>query len=318
MIASTASEALGRRDEARTSQSGVDAMMKSTMRQTTVTICALFAGCSLLGFPDTSRVAGFAAPRSQLVKAGAATIEVTIEGRGPAVVFVPSYGRGAEDFADLAKRVVSAGFRAVLPQPRGIGQSTGPLQGLTLHDWAADVASVIEATGGEPATVIGHAFGNRVARMVAADHPRMVKQLILIAAGGAVPPPPEIMEALDRVFDERLSRPEHLAAVKTVFFGRGHDSAVWEHGWHPAAYRAQLAASDATPSAAWWGAGSAPILVLQASEDAIAVPANAERLHSDYPSRVTVTPIPRSGHAMLPEQPDLIASAVIGYLKRHH
>jgi pimeloyl-ACP methyl ester carboxylesterase len=126
------------------------------------------------------------------------------------------------------------------------------------------------------------------------------------------------MEALDRVFDERLSRPEHLAAVKTVFFGRDHDSAVWERGWHPAVYRAQRAAADATPFASWWGTGSAPILVLQASEDAIAVPANVERLHSDYPSRVTVTPIPGSGHAMLPEQPDLIASAVIGYLKHQN
>jgi pimeloyl-ACP methyl ester carboxylesterase len=60
------------------------------------------------------------------------------------------------------------------------------------------------------------------------------------------------------------------------------------------------------------------MLILQATEDAIALPANSERLRTEYPSRVTLTQIPRSGHAMLPEQPDLIASAVIGYLKRQN
>jgi pimeloyl-ACP methyl ester carboxylesterase len=292
--------------------------MESNMKRNTMATCAFFTGFSVLWFAHASAVADFAAPSAQLIKAGTATIEVAVEGSGPTVVFVPSYGRGADDFADLAKRVAGAGFRAVLPQPRGIGQSAGPLQGLTLHDWAADVAAVVEATGDEPATIIGHAFGNRVARMVAADHPRIVKQLILLAAGGAVPAPPEIMDALARVFDERLSRTEHLAAVKAVFFERDHDPSVWEHGWHPDVYRAQRSAADATALASWWGAGSAPMLVLQAAEDAIAVPANSERLHTEYPSRVTLIKIPRSGHAMLPEQPDLIASLVIGYLKRQN
>jgi len=253
-----------------------------------------------------------------MVQAGPATIEVTVEGNGHPVVFVPSYGRGAEDFTDLATRVVGVGFRVVLPQPRGIGGSIGPLRGLTLHDWAADVAAIVRTVGGGPATIIGHAFGNRVARMVAADHPRLVKQVVLLAAGGAVPPSPEIANTLTRVFDQSLPRADHLAAVERVFFARGHDPTVWEHGWHPAVFEAQKAAADATPLESWWGAGSAPILVLQATEDAFAVPANSKRLREQYPERVTLIQIPRSGHAMLPEQPDVIADAIIGYLMRQH
>ena len=37
-----------------------------------------------------------------------------------------------------------AGYRVLRPQPRGIGQSRGPLTGIDLHDYAADVAAVIE------------------------------------------------------------------------------------------------------------------------------------------------------------------------------
>src|SRR5262245_60480641 len=89
----------------------------------------------------------------RLVKAGAATIQVFVEGQGPTVVLLPSLGRGIEDFDGLSHRLVDAGFRVVLPQPRGIGKSTGPLDRLTLHDFAADVAAVIREVGRAPVAV---------------------------------------------------------------------------------------------------------------------------------------------------------------------
>ena len=46
--------------------------------------------------------------------------------------------------SDLADAVGGAGFRAVRVNPRGAGASTGPMDGLTLHDFAGDVAGLIQ------------------------------------------------------------------------------------------------------------------------------------------------------------------------------
>ena len=54
-----------------------------------------------------------------------------------------------------------------------------------LSDLAADVAGVIESLGLEtPLDVLGHAFGNRVVRMLATNRPDLVRSVTLVAAGG--------------------------------------------------------------------------------------------------------------------------------------
>ena len=108
---------------------------------------------------------------SALIEAGSATIHTLIEGQGRPVVLLPALGRGVADFGDLSGRLVAAGFQVVRPQPRGIGASTGPTTGLTLHDLGNDIAAVIRALDNGPATLVGHALGSRIARVVATDHP---------------------------------------------------------------------------------------------------------------------------------------------------
>jgi pimeloyl-ACP methyl ester carboxylesterase len=110
-----------------------------------------------------------------------------VEGTGPALLMIPSLGRGSADFDDLSRRLVAAGFTSVRPDPRGIGGSTGPMDGLTLHDLAAEAALVIEALGGQPVVVVAHAFGQRVGRTFAGDRPELASAIAVIAAGGKVP-----------------------------------------------------------------------------------------------------------------------------------
>jgi len=59
---------------------------------------------------------------------------------------------------------------------------------LTLHDFAADIAAVIEHEGRGPAIVVGHADGHFVTRMLATDRPDLVRGAVLAAASaGQVP-----------------------------------------------------------------------------------------------------------------------------------
>ena len=257
------------------------------------------------------------AERQETVRAGATIIRVTVRGQGEPIVFIPALGRGVDDFDDLSKRLMQAGYQAILPDPRGIGGSRGPLIEMSLHDMATDVAAVIQSLGGgRPATVVGHALGNRVARMLATDYPNLVKQVILLAPGGLVPPDPEITQAGARVLDLTVTRADRLAALQRAFFAHSNDASVWENGWYFDIAPAQRAAMNRTPLADWWRGGVAPILVLQGKEDINAVPENAKRLAAEFPNRVTVVEIPDSGHAMLPEQPERIATAILTYLRR--
>jgi pimeloyl-ACP methyl ester carboxylesterase len=231
------------------------------------------------------------------------------------VVMLPSLGRGSRDFDDLAKRVAQAGYRVTLPEPRGIGGSSGPLADQTLHDFGDDIAAVIEQTMPATATIVGHAYGNRVARTVASDHPRLVERLILIAAGGIVPIRPEILEAMRGCMTPTLTREDRLGHLAKAFFAPGHDPSVWLEGWWPEVAVEQSAAARATNTEDWWEAGGKPIVVLQASDDAIAPRANAEDLKRRLGERVEIVDIADAGHAMLPEQPEQIARAVLTALK---
>jgi pimeloyl-ACP methyl ester carboxylesterase len=254
--------------------------------------------------------------RQYLVGAGPATLNVTVRGQGEPIVFIPSRGRGVEDFDDLSRRLVQAGYQAILPDPRGIGRSRGPLDSITYHDLASDVAAVIRSVVRGPVTIIGHAFGNRVARTLASDHPALVQRLILLSAGGMIPRSPKIDTVTTRFWATTLTAEDRMAAIRRAFFASGNDAGTWEEGWYFSVAKAQRAADARTPLQEWWAGGSAPILVLQGTEDIIAVPENARRLAAEFPDRVTLVEIPKAGHAMLPEQPERIAAVILAYLRR--
>jgi pimeloyl-ACP methyl ester carboxylesterase len=59
------------------------------------------------------------------MEVGAATLSVQLCGWVEAVVLIPSWARGADDFADLVAALVDAGFRTIAVIPRGVGESTG-------------------------------------------------------------------------------------------------------------------------------------------------------------------------------------------------
>jgi pimeloyl-ACP methyl ester carboxylesterase len=246
------------------------------------------------------------------------TTEVLLRGNGPLIVLLPSLGRGAADFDDLAGRIAAAGYRTAAINPRGIGGSQGPAAP-TFADAAGDVREVIRAlqsdkTIAEPAVLVGHAYGNRLARAVATWHPDAVSSLILLASGGQVAIPPAIAKALRDVFDPTQSPEAHIAAVRTAFFAPGNDPEVWREGWYGAVALEQQSAFRELSVQAWTGGGKANIYIVQAAQDVLAAPANAEALRSAYPDRVEVAILQNAGHAMLPEQPERLAELILGRL----
>ena len=251
------------------------------------------------------------------ISAGPARLNIRSAGTGPTLVLLPGLGRPAEDFDPFAALLVAAGYRVVQPDPRGSGGSTGPLDNLTLHDLARDIAAVIEAVGGAPVVIIGHAFGNRIARTVAADRPDLVRAVVLLSSSGKVQPTPEIAEAIQLAQDETTPPDIRARAVRAAWFGPGRDISIWMSGWQTPVKIAYLAAAAATDVADWWTAGVAKILIVQGLCDVSAPPGNGRLLKQEIGERATLVELEGIGHAVPVEDPISVAAPVIAFLRDH-
>jgi pimeloyl-ACP methyl ester carboxylesterase len=256
-------------------------------------------------------------PARLMVTRAGARLEVLVQGEGRPIVLLPSLGRGANDFDPIAVKLAAAGYRVLRPQPRGIGASRGPWENVKLEDLAADIAAVIEVNGGGRAFVVGHAFGNRVARTLATLRPELVQAVSLVAANvGHNPSPPEVRTAIRLSADLSAPADERLKALQFVFFAPGNDAGVWLEGWHPQVLAAQRFAGDLTPRSLDYAAGQAPVLYIQPSHDPLAHVEDAEEYERALGDRVTVVVIPNSAHAVIAEQPDAVSDALIAYARK--
>jgi pimeloyl-ACP methyl ester carboxylesterase len=254
-------------------------------------------------------------PVRELIKYDGVQIEVLLRGRGPLIVMLPSGGRGAEDFDEVATRLAAEDFRVACPQPRGIGASRGPMSGISLHDLANDVAAVIRHERGAPAVVVGHAYGNWVARMIAADHPALVRGTV-IAAAGIKDYPKDVADAVVRCAQPDLPEPERLASLQVAFFAPGNDPSVWLGGWYPEVMHTQHQASLAVSPEEYWTAGTAPLLDLPAADDPFRPPGSRLDIQRDLGAdRVTVVVIANASHSLMPEQPAATAKAIAQWVR---
>lgn len=282
-------------------------------------LVVVFAGIGFLALRDTPgrELAG----ELKTVASGEAQIEYSVSDpttpfpRSRTVVLIPSYARSASDFNELIRVLDENGYRSLAMQPRGVGGSTLPALDPTLATYAEDLAAILEAEKQSvPVVVIGHAYGNRVARAFATAHPERVLSLILLAAGGESPTPPEtgaaISKAVFAVFPDSVRR----RAIAEAFFARGNAVPdLWMRGWYPMAAIGQAHATTASPVRSWADAGGVPMLILEPAEDAAASGAG-ERIRTRFPDRVRVEIVDAAGHAILNERPDEVAARILAEL----
>jgi pimeloyl-ACP methyl ester carboxylesterase len=243
------------------------------------------------------------------------TLDLIAEGRGPLIVLLPSRGRDSEDYDEVAAGLAHEGFRVLRPQPRGMHASKGPLKDITLHDLARDVATVIARENTGPAVIVGHAYGNWVARMTAVDHPKLVRGVVL-AAAAAKKFPPRLSRLVSKSADASVPEAERLAAMQEIFFAPGNDPRIWLNGWWPAASEAQRAAAAAVKQSDWWPAGTVPLFDLQAAIDPFKPLESRNELKDEFGDRVTIAVIPNASHALLPEQPEAVVKAIAEWVRK--
>ena len=234
--------------------------------------------------------------------------------QGMTLLLAPSLGRGAGDFSVVASNLRALGHTVLAPEPYGM-LAGEDLAGADLETLARHLLAAAPQDGSRLVTV-GHAFGNWVARMAAVLAPERVVGVVLLAAAQRVIPA-GIKPSIDASHDLALSDHERLAHLQRAYFAAGNDARAWLDGWYPSLVAGQRAAASRSDRAKWWDAGGAvPILDVHAAGDAIAPAANAMELRNEIGERVTTVTIENAGHALLPEQPDEVARAIDGFVRR--
>jgi pimeloyl-ACP methyl ester carboxylesterase len=229
---------------------------------------------------------------------------------------------------DPTAAVLAERYRVVRCDFRGQLRSPGARHfGLAGH--VADVVALLDSLGVDHVHALGTSFGAEVALLLAALHPARVTSVIAAAATDVTTPAfadggRELRRQLERAA-EGGDRRALLALIHDVIYSPAYK----------AAHREELTARAAQVALLpdWWFAGAAgllavledldlrsqlgrvacPVLVMAAEEDRIMPVERARALAEALPSaRLEV--FPRSGHALVVEQPDRFLRSCVDFL----
>ena len=238
------------------------------------------------------------------------------------ILALPGSGGDVTRYRFLGPLIAATGYRFVAINQRGIMGSTGSLEALTLHDFAADVIAVADALNLEQFHMMGWAFGNRTSRMLATDYPDRIASVTLIAAGGLVRAKTGPGELGRLLGEPDLSENEKMyLARRTLFSPATHDAVVREYvqglNYWPGAAAAQRQANANTPLEEWAAGGTGPLLMVMGEDDLTAPIENGHLMKAEHGERLTLVTVPGAGHAIGLEKPVSTANAIIPFLRRH-
>ena len=111
-------------------------------------------------------------------------LRVAILGEGEPVVLIPGFFGSAYGFRKVLPGLAQAGWRAVVIEPLGIGESGRPAEAdYSLTAQADRVAAVMSALGLTQAVVVAHSASASIGFRLAYRHPSRVSALVTIEGG---------------------------------------------------------------------------------------------------------------------------------------
>ncbi|HQZ15338.1 MAG TPA: alpha/beta fold hydrolase, partial [Vicinamibacteria bacterium] len=113
-------------------------------------------------------------------------VQVTISGRGPDIVLIPGLFGSAFSFRRVTAPLASEGYRTIVIEPLGVGDSARPAKAdYTLTAQADRVQAALEALDVKSAVLVSHSIGTSIALRLAYRRPKTVRALVSIEGGVA-------------------------------------------------------------------------------------------------------------------------------------
>lgn len=259
-------------------------------------------------------------------------VELCVEthGDGPAVVFSCGYSTTRENFRPQVAPLIGAGYRVVLWDYRGHGDSGAPEDPSTysFDQVLDDLLRVLDHTAGGRAVLAGFSFGGALSLHCALRHPERVRALVLIDTGPGFKNPEAQARWLAQV--ERIASNVETRGLASFVESRAGATAIGRRPELPAARAAARAIASMRPhGVAHFGrrvAGPVPgcvddlaridvpaLVVVGAEDDAYLRAADVMAARLPRAEKVVV---PGAGHVVTIEAPDLVNRALLGFLGR--
>ena len=247
-----------------------------------------------------------------------------VQGTGPLVVLVPGMGELRSSYRFLAPALMDAGYTVASTDLRGHGDSDTTFSSYGDIETAADVSALIAELDGL-AVIVGNSLAAGAAVIVASDHPEQVTGLVLVGPFVRNPPANAVTRGLFRV----MMAPLWIASVwkaymPTLYAGRKpvdfdeYRTRVVASLRRPAygkAFSLTTRQTDHAPAEARLGGVTAPVLVIMGERDPDFKDPAAEARFIGETLDGEVVMVAEAGHYPQSQQPEITATAVLGFLK---
>ncbi len=256
---------------------------------------------------------------------------------GPLVLLLHGFPDTAHTWSDVLPRLAAKGLRAVAPFMRGYHPTAVPATGdYSVITLGRDAVALIEALGRERAVVIGHDWGAYATYAAASLRPERISKLVTVA----IPHP--------RVVRPRSLTPRRIWRARHFYEMRRPRAAAWlaqpgsletiYRRWSPTwalppaeldAVRTCFAAPGAVEAALGYYRAlpllgpdkrllektAVPSLTIYGADDGVADAALFESARESFAAPHTLVAIPRAGHFVHREQPELFARELLPFLE---
>jgi pimeloyl-ACP methyl ester carboxylesterase len=174
----------------------------------------------------------------ELKRAGARLAVRDFGGEGSPVLLLHGLAGHAEEWSGTASALASR-HRVIALDARGHGRSERCPKDVSRGAHVADVAFVVEQLEIGPVALVGQSLGGHAALLVAAEHPRLVRALVVAEASPLAAPDPASFAAdvARSLASWPVPFPSREAAV-AFFAGRGWSppaAEAWADGLEPSA-----------------------------------------------------------------------------------
>ena len=243
-------------------------------------------------------------------------------GSGAPVLLVHGFPFSSEMWMPVAERLARKGRRAIVPDLRGFGGSTGePAQGIGTY--AEDLAALLDGMGVRGAIPwVGFSMGGYVALEAWRRHPARISALALVDTRAT--PDDQKGRAGRRETAAKVEKAGSTVVADAMWpklFASATPEALHRsvHARMTAAPSAAVAAglramASRPDSTATLATIRVPTLVLVGQEDAITPVKDSEQLAHGIP-RATLFVVPGAGHLAPLEQPEEVATRLLRWLE---
>ena len=255
------------------------------------------------------------------------TVGFDQRGEGPdTLLLVHGHPFNRSMWAPQTSAIAAAGWRVVVPDLRGFGETT-VVPGITRFDvFAADLASLLDHLGIEDAVIGGLSMGGQIAMEFARQYPQRVRGVLLSATFCE----PETDDGKRRRNDmaDRLLRegmrpyaeevlPKMLAArsIATLPAVAAHVTAMMQATDPEGAAAALRGRAERPPYESTLASLTVPTLVVVGSEDAFTTREQAEHMR-DLVQGSELVWLAGVGHMPNLESPELFNATLIRWLER--